>query len=103
MATINITDATFEQDVLNSDKPVVLDFWAPWCGPCKQLGPKMDMLAENGVPIKKVNTDYEASLVEKYGIRSVPTLIVTDLEGNEIKRMQGAGKTVQQLNEWYNG
>ena len=84
-------------------KKGILYFSAPWCSPCKQLGPKMEQLAESGVPVKKINTDYEASLVEKYGIKSVPTLVVTDLEGNEIKRMQGAGKTVQQLNEWYNG
>ena len=84
-------------------KKGILYFTAPWCGPCQQLGPKMDQLSESGVPVKKINTDYEVNLVEKYGIKSVPTLVVTDLEGNEIKRMQGAGKTVQQLNEWYNG
>jgi thioredoxin-like negative regulator of GroEL len=81
----------------------ILYFSAPWCGPCQQLGPKIDELISEGVNVKKVNTDYDTSLVQKYNIRSVPTLVLTDLQGNEIKRMQGGGKTKQQLTEWYNG
>ena len=81
----------------------ILYFSAPWCGPCKQLGPKIDELISEGINVKKINTDYDVTLVQKYNIRSVPTLILTDLQGNEIKRMQGGGKTSQQLKEWYNG
>tara|TARA_R110001592_G_scaffold340523_1_gene628723 strand:- start:478 stop:747 length:270 start_codon:yes stop_codon:yes gene_type:complete len=84
-------------------KKGILYFTAPWCGPCKQLGPKMEQLENSGVPVKKINTDYEASLVAQYAIKSVPTLVVTDLEGNEIKRMQGSGNSLQQLKDWYNG
>tara|TARA_Y100001972_G_scaffold108095_1_gene137862 strand:- start:284 stop:553 length:270 start_codon:yes stop_codon:yes gene_type:complete len=84
-------------------KKGILYFTAPWCEPCQQLGPRMEQLIESGIPVRKINTDYDATLTEKYKVTSIPTLIVTDLSGNEIKRMQGAGKTVQQLNEWYNG
>ncbi len=81
----------------------ILYFSAPWCGPCQQLGPKVDQLISEGINVKKVNTDYDTQLTQKYNIRSVPTLILTDLAGNEIKRVQGGGKTLQQLKEWYNG
>jgi|TARA_R110000796_G_scaffold205393_1_gene321406 thioredoxin 1 len=84
-------------------KKGILYFTAPWCGPCKQLGPKMEQLENSGIPIKKINTDYEATLVTQYAIKSVPTLVITDLDGNEIKRIQGGGKSLQQLKDWYNG
>ena len=80
----------------------ILYFSAEWCGPCKQLGPKIDMLKEEGVNVKKINCDYEASIVQKYNIRNIPTLVLTDLQGNEIKRMSGGGKTLQELKDWYN-
>ena len=81
----------------------ILYFSTPWCGPCKQLGPKIDELIAEGVNVKKINCDYDVTLVQKYNIKSVPTLVLTDLSGNEIKRVAGGGKTLQQLKEWYNG
>jgi thioredoxin 1 len=81
----------------------IIYFSAPWCGPCQQLGPKIDELISEGVNVKKVNIDYDTQLVKLYDIKSVPTLILTDLQGNKIKQMQGGGKSLQQLKEWYNG
>ena len=81
----------------------ILYFSAPWCEPCKQLGPVIDSLISEGINVKKVNTDYDVSLVEKYNIKNVPTLILTDLQGNEIKRTSSGNQTRQQLKEWYNG
>ena len=81
----------------------ILYFSAPWCEPCKQLGPVIDSLISEGINVKKVNTDYDVSLVEKYNVKNVPTLILTDLQGNEIKRTSNGSQTKQQLKEWYNG
>jgi len=74
----NVTEADFDSDVLKSTVPVVVDFWAEWCGPCKRLSPLLDEIAQeqNGkVKVVKVNVDQEAGLASKYGIQSIPTLI----------------------------
>lgn len=81
----------------------ILYFTAPWCSGCQQLTPKVDELISEGINIKKVNCDYDTTLTQKYSVRNIPTLVLTDLQGNEIKRMSGGGKTLQQLKEWYNG
>lgn len=73
-----ITDANFETSVLKSDKPVVLDFWAEWCGPCRMLGPIIDELAkeyEGKVLVGKVNVDNNPTASSKYGIRNIPTVL----------------------------
>ena len=84
-------------------KKGILYFSAPWCESCQQINPIMDTLISEGMNVKKVNIDYDINLVERYNIKNVPTLILTDLQGNELKRMSGGGKTRQQLKEWYNG
>ena len=79
MATVAVTDASFDADVLNSDKPVVVDFWAEWCGPCKQIGPALEELAtelDGKVKIAKINIDDNPETPKKYGVRGIPTLTV---------------------------
>ncbi len=74
-----VTDASFKQEVLESEVPVLVDFWAPWCGPCRMVAPVVDEIAEqyNGqVKVVKVNTDENPSVASQYGIRSIPTLMI---------------------------
>ena len=73
------TDDNFEGEVLKSDKPVLIDFWAPWCGPCKAIGPIVEELAEqlkDSVKIMKLNVDENQKIAIKFGVRSIPTLIL---------------------------
>jgi thioredoxin 1 len=80
MATVkDVTDATFDQDVLKSSKPVLVDFWAPWCGPCRMVSPLVEELASDfagKVSFYKLNTDENPLTSTNFGIRSIPTLIV---------------------------
>ena len=79
MAEIVITEQNFEQEVLKADKPVLVDFWASWCGPCRMLAPTIELLAEEmeGVAkVGKVNVDEQPGLAARFGISSIPTLIV---------------------------
>ncbi|WP_034936637.1 thioredoxin [Gloeocapsa sp. PCC 73106] len=74
-----VTDETFKEQVLDSDVPVLVDFWAPWCGPCRMVAPVVDEIAEQydgQVKVVKVNTDENPNTATQYGIRSIPTLII---------------------------
>jgi thioredoxin 1 len=78
-AAVQVTDASFKQDVLESDIPVLVDFWAPWCGPCRMVAPVVDEIAqqyEGKVKVVKLNTDENPQVASQYGIRSIPTLMI---------------------------
>ncbi|MEM9002077.1 MAG: thioredoxin [Cyanobacteria bacterium P01_F01_bin.86] len=79
MAASQVTDSSFKQEVLESEVPVLVDFWAPWCGPCRMVAPVVDEISEQydgQVKVVKVNTDENPSVASQYGIRSIPTLMI---------------------------
>jgi thioredoxin 1 len=91
--TVAVTDADFEQKVLKSDVPVMVDFWAPWCGPCRAVAPTLEELAaqyEGKIVIAKVNTDENPRYAGQYGVMAIPTMIIFK-NGEEVDRIQGAG------------
>ena len=90
MSAVNISKENFEQEVLKSEKPVLLDFWASWCGPCRELGPIVDALGEELTEVKvaKVNVDEERELAKKYKIFSIPTLLVIK-DGQPVNKSVG--------------
>lgn len=90
-ATQPVTDGSFEQDVLNSDVPVLVDFWAEWCGPCRALAPKLEEVATqfNGkVKVVKLNIDENPEAPAKYGVKGIPTMILFK-EGQNIDQIVG--------------
>src|SRR5574341_942491 len=79
LMALDVTEATFEQEVLNSEQPVIVDFWAEWCGPCHAVAPVLDKIAEeraDELRLVKVNIDEEQALAQRYGVMSIPTMIL---------------------------
>ena len=92
MSAIKITNENFREEVLNSDRPVLLDFWAPWCGPCRMVGPILEDIAEEREDIKvgKINVDEEGELAAQFGVSSIPMLVVMK-DGKAVNAAVGAG------------
>ncbi len=104
-ATKQTTDASFDADVLQNDKPVLVDFWAPWCGPCKAVAPVLEELADEHagkIDVVKLNTDENPQITAKYGITGIPTLNVY-VDGEVVKTLVGAHpkpKLVKELSDY---
>lgn len=101
MSSVNVSDADFENEVLKSDEPVMVDFWAEWCGPCKALSPIVDEVANEvagKMKVVKVNIDENPNAPTKYGVRGIPTLMV--FKGGELIDTKVGGMSKTQLNDW---
>lgn len=100
MSTLKVTDESFEQDVLQADKPVLVDFWAEWCGPCKQIAPALDQISEElagQVTVAKVNID-ETMVAQKYGVRGIPTLML--FKDGQMTSMKVGAMPKTKILEW---
>ncbi len=103
MATIAVTDASFEDDVVNAGKPVLLDFWAQWCGPCKMIGPVLEEISNerDDIVIAKMDIDENPETPTRFGVRSIPTILIFK-DGEPIATTMGA-KPKAQLASWIDG
>ncbi len=91
MSAIHINNKNFRNEVLHSDKPVLLDFWAPWCGPCRMVLPIVEEIAEerNDIKVGKINVDEQPELAAQFGVMSIPTLVVIK-DGKIVNQAMGA-------------
>ncbi len=96
MSVISVTNETFQEEVMLCEKPVLVDFWAPWCGPCRMVSPLVDEIAEERDDIKvvKINVDEEGELAKQFQIMSIPTLLVMK-DGQVVERATGARPKAQ--------
>ncbi|HYF22160.1 MAG TPA: thioredoxin [Caulobacteraceae bacterium] len=101
MATVKVTDESFEQDVLQAGKPVLVDFWAEWCGPCKQIGPALEQIAEelrDQVTVAKVNIEDSPMTPGRYGVKGIPTLML--FRDGQMTSMKVGAMPKQKILEW---
>lgn len=104
MSSVNVSDKDFENEVLKADGPVMVDFWAEWCGPCKALSPIVDEVANEmsgKIKVVKVNIDENPNAPTKYGVRGIPTLMV--FKDGELVDTKVGGMPKSQLSAWLNG
>ena len=101
MATLKVTDEKFEEQVLRNEKPVLEDFWAEWCGPCKMVGPILEEISEemaNDIVIAKHDIDSEPNMPTKYGVRGIPTMLL--FKGGELKATKVGAGTKSNIVSW---
>src|ERR1700709_2120352 len=101
MSTVKVTDESFERDVLQSGTPVLVDFWAEWCGPCKQIAPALDQISEElagAVTIAKVNIEESPTVPSRYGVRGIPTLML--FRDGQMASMKVGAMPKQKILEW---
>lgn len=101
MATVNVTDESFEQDVLKSGKPVLVDFWAEWCGPCKQIAPALEQISDDladQVTVAKVNIEDSPMTPSRLGVKGIPTMML--FRDGELASMKVGAMPKQKILEW---
>ena len=101
MSTVKVTDESFERDVLQASTPVLVDFWAEWCGPCKQIAPALDQISEElagAVTIAKVNIEESPGVPSRYGVRGIPTLML--FRDGQMASMKVGAMPKQKILEW---
>ena len=101
MSTVKVTDESFEQDVLKANKPVLVDFWAEWCGPCKQIAPALEAIAEelaDHVTVAKLNIEESPTTPSRYGVRGIPTMML--FRGGQMAAMKVGAMPKQKILEW---
>ena len=101
MGTVTITDQSFDQDVLQADGPVLVDFWAEWCGPCKQIAPALEQIADElagKVTVAKLNIEDSPTTPSRYGVRGIPTMML--FKGGQMASMKVGAMPKQKILEW---
>jgi thioredoxin 1 len=104
MATVKVDKSNFQADVLNATQPVVVDFWAEWCGPCKMIGPSLEEIANelgDKIKIAKLNIDENPELAAQFGVRSIPTLMI--FKGGEVADIKVGALPKTALSHWITG